>query len=116
MNPVQSNSTNAYLAQQKAVRSSSDSSATKQEQPTQSSTQGQQDKVTLSSESVQLSQQTPKDTEMKEEKGGSVEAFAYGALGMDHPDVVKEQNDPSYTAGQYISAAATIGGLILMLA
>jgi hypothetical protein len=53
---------------------------------------------------------------MKGAKGGSVEAFAYGALGMDHPDVVKEQNDPSYTAGQYISAAATIGGLILMLA
>ncbi|USD66045.1 hypothetical protein [Vibrio sp. SCSIO 43136] len=47
-----------------------------------------------------------------------VEAFAHGALGMDHPDDFKEQvkEDSSYTAGQYLSAAATIGGLVLLLA
>ncbi|MFA0079240.1 hypothetical protein AB4427_14035 [Vibrio artabrorum] len=43
-----------------------------------------------------------------------VESFAHGALGMDHPDKIEEE-DPSYSAGQYFSAAITVGGIILAL-
>ncbi|GAL20231.1 hypothetical protein JCM19235_4431 [Vibrio maritimus] len=54
----------------------------------------------------------------KEEEGmsKSVQSFAHGALGMDHPDDLKEQEDTSYSLGQYASAAVTIGALILALA
>ena len=44
-----------------------------------------------------------------------VESFAYGALGMEHPDEVMEETDGSYTAGQYLKGALTIGGLILAI-
>ncbi|SDI43577.1 hypothetical protein SAMN04488540_101396 [Ferrimonas sediminum] len=45
-----------------------------------------------------------------------VTSFTYGALGMDHPDVIEEIDDPTYTAGQYAKAALSIGGLLLALA
>lgn len=44
-----------------------------------------------------------------------VESFTYGALGMDHPDAVKENDDFAYSAGQVLSALGTIGGLIAVL-
>ncbi len=44
-----------------------------------------------------------------------VESFAHGALGMDHPDKIEEENDSSYSAGQYLSAALTVGGVLLAL-
>ncbi len=44
-----------------------------------------------------------------------VEAFTYGALGMEHPNKIKEEDDSSYSAGQYLSAAATVGSLLLLL-
>ncbi|WP_112479098.1 hypothetical protein [Vibrio variabilis] len=47
--------------------------------------------------------------------GKTVTSFAHGALGMDHPDDLEEQKDTSYSAGQYVSAAVTVGALILAL-
>ncbi|MGR6838907.1 hypothetical protein ACU5DF_07225 [Aliivibrio wodanis] len=44
-----------------------------------------------------------------------VESFAHGALGIDHPDKIEEENDSSYSAGQYLSAALTVGGVLLAL-
>lgn len=44
-----------------------------------------------------------------------VESFTYGALGMDHPDEVKSNDDAAYSAGQVLSALGTIGGLIAVL-
>ena len=44
-----------------------------------------------------------------------VEAFTYGALGMEHPNKIKDEDDSSYSAGQYLSAAATVGSLLLLL-
>ncbi|MDA0147159.1 hypothetical protein [Vibrio sp. LaRot3] len=82
----------------------------------------EQNKVTLSEEGKALLaalQEIEKESSAaKPEKsvGEKVESFAHGALGMDHPDKVKEEEDDSYSAGQLVSAAATIGGLILMLA
>ena len=42
-----------------------------------------------------------------------VESFAQGVLGMDHPDDVKEKTDDSYSAGQFIKGALTVGALLL---
>lgn len=47
-------------------------------------------------------------------QSASAKSFAYGALGMDHPDKVEEKEDDSYTAGQYLKAAATIGSMIAL--
>ena len=83
----------------------------------------EQTKVTLSDEGKALLAAL-KDIE-KEEKaaeqgektvGDKVNSFTSGALGMEHPDKAEEQEeDVSYSAGQYLSAAATIGGLLLAL-
>jgi hypothetical protein len=47
--------------------------------------------------------------------GDKVESFTYGALGMKHPDQIKETEDDSYSAGQYLSAAATVGAILLAI-
>ncbi|WP_428772011.1 hypothetical protein [Vibrio sp.] len=83
-----------------------------------------QNTVTLSAEgkallaALQQIEQDGKTTEAKADKtvGDKVESFAHGALGMEHPDKLKEEEDDSYSAGQYMSAALTIGGILLALA
>ncbi|GIU42535.1 hypothetical protein TUM4438_09340 [Shewanella sairae] len=49
-----------------------------------------------------------------EEESGDLESFVFGALGLDHPEEIDENGDPSYSAGQYVKAAATVGGMIAM--
>lgn len=81
----------------------------------------EQNTVTLSEEGKALLaalQEIEKESQAnKAEKtvGDKVESFAHGALGMDHPDKIKEEEDGSYSAGQYLSAAATVGGILLAL-
>ncbi|WP_051333394.1 hypothetical protein [Aliagarivorans marinus] len=48
------------------------------------------------------------------ENPSKLKSFSYGALGMDHPAQVEETEDKSYTMGQYLKAAATIGSLIAL--
>ncbi|ABV88788.1 conserved hypothetical protein [Shewanella pealeana ATCC 700345] len=48
------------------------------------------------------------------EEDGDFESFVFGALGLDHPEEIDENGDPSYSAGQYVKAAATVGGMIAM--
>ena len=79
----------------------------------------EQNKVTLSEEGKALLaalQEMEKESAPEKTVGDKVESFAAGALGMDHPDTIKEENDDSYSAGQFLSAAATVGGILLMLA
>lgn len=42
----------------------------------------------------------------------SVKSFAYGALGLERPEVQATDADGFYTAGKWVAAAATIGGII----
>ena len=44
-----------------------------------------------------------------------VESFTYGAFGMEHPDDVKEIADSSYSAGQYLKGALSIGAMLLAI-
>lgn len=78
--------------------------------------------VTLSNEGKALLaalQELEKEGKALEDKdktvSDKVESFAHGALGMDHPDTIKEEGDGSYSAGQYLSAAATVGGILLAI-
>ncbi|MCE0492924.1 hypothetical protein [Vibrio salinus] len=79
-------------------------------------------KVTLSKEGKALLEalkQIDKESKTEAEKdksvGDKVESFTYGALGMEHPDKAEEEQDSSYSAGQYLSAAATIGTILLAI-
>lgn len=50
----------------------------------------------------------------KAKEQGEVTSFAYGALGIDNPEQVKEEEEnTSYTAGQYLKGALTVGTLLL---
>ncbi|OOF11837.1 hypothetical protein BZG82_02685 [Salinivibrio sp. PR5] len=51
----------------------------------------------------------------KSKEKSSVESFTYGALGMDHPDKVKENDDTAYNAGQFLSALGTIGTILAVV-
>lgn len=79
----------------------------------------EQNKVTLSEEGkallAALKEIDKESTETEKPVSSKVESFAHGALGMDHPDKIKEEEDGSYSAGQYLSAAATVGGILLAL-
>ncbi len=51
-----------------------------------------------------------------EEESSVAESFAYGALGMDHPDEVTTNTDDFYTAGQVLSAIGTVATVLLAIA
>ncbi|MBN3756655.1 hypothetical protein G3N95_27215 [Paraburkholderia sp. Tr-20389] len=44
-----------------------------------------------------------------------VKAFAYGALGLERPDQPKDERNSFYSAGKWLAAGLTIGGLISLL-
>ncbi|MDO6765163.1 hypothetical protein [Agarivorans sp. 1_MG-2023] len=51
----------------------------------------------------------------KAEEDSSVKSFAYGALGMDKPNEVEENEDGAYTAGQVLKAIGTVGSIIAIM-
>ena len=126
MNPVGSGS--AYLhstqpvkSQNTAAHSSSKSDSSFSPAPLVERKEGS-DKVSLSEEGkVLLKTLTQIDktgtlTPAKEKSlGDKVESFTYGALGLENPDKKGEEaeKDGSYSAGTYLKAAATIGGILL---
>ncbi|NLS14530.1 hypothetical protein HGP28_16830 [Vibrio sp. SM6] len=94
-------------------QSASDSSTTQATPATQ---------VTLSAEGKALLaalSQIDKESQQRSEEPKTVTdkvaAFTHGALGMDHPDKVEEKEDDSYSAGQYLSGALTLGGILLAI-
>ncbi|WP_394251697.1 hypothetical protein [Vibrio profundi] len=117
MTPVGTSGAQLYSAQQ--VKPQAKPAAT-----TESATplKMEQNKVTLSDEGKALLaalQEIEKDNKKAAAEnatvGDKVESFAHGALGIDHPDKIKDEEDGSYSAGQYLSAAATVGGILLAL-
>jgi hypothetical protein len=45
----------------------------------------------------------------------AVKSFAYGTLGLERPDQPEQDTNTSYTAGRWLAAGITIGGLISLL-
>ncbi|PFG55682.1 hypothetical protein ATG66_1995 [Vibrio sp. ES.051] len=119
MNPVGSASINSHA--NRSTVSTQDNIA--QEKTNASPLKMERNKVTLSPEGKALLsalQQIDHESEhVKVENksvGEKVESFTHGALGMEHPTKLEEDEDGSYSAGQYLSAALTVGGIILALA
>lgn len=69
--------------------------------------------------SQEITKEISGDKAVKQVKGetpaSNVEAFTYGALGMDHPDEVKSNDDDAYMAGQVLSALGTIGAILAIV-
>lgn len=77
----------------------------------------EQNKVTLSDEGKALLTALQQiDKEAKEANSTKVESFTHGALGLDHPDQIEEAEDSSYSAGQYVKGALSVGAILLALA
>ncbi|MBT2793818.1 hypothetical protein [Paraburkholderia strydomiana] len=45
----------------------------------------------------------------------AVKSFAYGTLGLERPDQPHEERNAFYTAGRWLAAAITLGGIISLL-
>ena len=45
-------------------------------------------------------------------KVSPAKSFTYGALGLERPDMPKENSNESYTAGRWLAAGLTVGGII----
>ena len=48
--------------------------------------------------------------------GSAVKSFAYGTLGLERPDQPQEARNAFYTAGRWLAAGITIGGIVSLLA
>ncbi|MDK9736737.1 hypothetical protein KI655_05440 [Vibrio sp. D404a] len=116
MTPVTNNTAQTYspakIQPTKAASETSEPAPLKVEQNTvKLSDEGKALLVALQ----QIDKEAKKVEAENETVGDKVESFAHGALGMDHPDKIEEEDDGSYSAGQYLSAAVTIGGILLAL-
>lgn len=121
MDPVKIGSSSSLYSPQ-SVKTQSLANPRAAEKQANSLMKVEENKVTLSDEGKALLEalkQIDKESKAEAEKdksvGDKVESFTYGALGMEHPDKAEEEQDSSYSAGQYLSAAATIGTILLAI-
>ncbi|WP_163132879.1 hypothetical protein [Agarivorans sp. Alg241-V36] len=63
---------------------------------------------------IKSDEQAPASTQKTAEES-TVKSFAYGALGMDKPNEVKDNDDGAYTAGQVLKAIGTVGSIIAIM-
>jgi len=71
--------------------------------------------VELSAKAKELSAAEASKVVKPEEETSKVESFAHGVLGMDHPEKGKEEVDDSYSAGQFLKGALSVGALLLAI-
>ena len=48
-------------------------------------------------------------------QASTLKSFAYGSLGLEHPDQQEHDADSSYSAGRWLAAAVTAGAMISLL-
>lgn len=58
---------------------------------------------------------TTKEPDEGAEAPSSLKAFAYGALDLEKPEDMAEETDSAYSAGEWLGAAAKVGGIISLL-
>ena len=83
-----------------------------------SNTSEQDAAVHISSEGAAAAALAP---DAASEEGGTasdssaVKSFAYGTLGLERPDQPHEERNAFYTAGRWLAAGITLGGIISLL-
>ena len=58
------------------------------------------------------SPQRPADVTQEADAPSSVKSLAYGALGLERPEMQATDTNGFYTAGKWMAAAVTIGGIV----
>jgi hypothetical protein len=54
--------------------------------------------------------------EIAPQSGASaVQSFAYGTLGLERPDQPQDESNAFYTAGRWLAAGITVGGIVSLL-
>jgi hypothetical protein len=95
-------------------------------QTSTSATSAQDDAVHISAEGAVAAAQdgnTAQDSAQSDSAGASapesgasaVQSFAYGTLGLERPDQPQEERNAFYTAGRWLAAGITVGGIVSLL-
>ena len=71
--------------------------------------------VTISPEGAAMASQDGSADEGSASNVSAVKSLAYGTLGLERPDQPKQNTNEFYTAGRWIAAGLTIGGIISLL-
>jgi hypothetical protein len=117
---------NSLPAAKDATAAQTATSTTSPTSPTSatSATSAQDDAVHISAEGAAAADQ---DGNAAQEEGGSdsvttdrapaegasaVQSFAYGTLGLERPDQPHDDSNAFYTAGRWLAAGITVGGIV----
>ncbi|SAL47380.1 hypothetical protein AWB69_04774 [Caballeronia udeis] len=71
--------------------------------------------VTISPEGAAMASQDASSGEGSAANVSAVKSLAYGTLGLERPDLPQQDRNEFYTAGRWIAAGLTIGGIISLL-
>jgi len=71
--------------------------------------------VTISPEGAAMASQDASSDGGSASNVSAVKSLAYGTLGLERPDLPQQDHNEFYTAGRWIAAGLTIGGIISLL-
>jgi len=71
--------------------------------------------VTISPEGAAMAGQDASSDEGSASNVSAVKSLAYGTLGLERPDQPQQNRNEFYTAGRWIAAGLTVGGIISLL-
>ncbi|CAN7737629.1 hypothetical protein [Caballeronia sp. LjRoot31] len=71
--------------------------------------------VTISPEGAAMAGQDASSDDGSTSNVSAVKSLAYGTLGLERPDQPQQNRNEFYTAGRWIAAGLTVGGIISLL-
>ncbi|MEA3114108.1 MAG: hypothetical protein QOG58_3907 [Caballeronia sp.] len=71
--------------------------------------------ITISPEGAVMADQDARSEDGSASNVSAVKSLAYGTLGLERPDQPQQNHNEFYTAGRWIAAGLTIGGIISLL-
>ena len=104
---------NVDAAQTTQAAQTAQTTATQATQPADAATQDSA--VTISPEGAAMASQDASSDAGSASNVSAVKLLAYGTLGLERPDQPQENRNEFYTAGRWIAAGLTIGGIISLL-
>jgi hypothetical protein len=104
---------NVDAAQTTQAAQTAQTTTTQATQPSDATTQDSA--VTISPEGAAMASQDASSDAGSASNVSAVKLLAYGTLGLERPDQPQENRNEFYTAGRWIAAGLTIGGIISLL-
>ena len=103
----------AQTTQAAQTAQTTQTTTTQATQPSDATTQDSA--VTISPEGAAMASQDASSDAGSASNVSAVKVLAYGTLGLERPDQPQENRNEFYTAGRWIAAGLTIGGIISLL-